>query len=84
MTTPLPSGYRNGANEGDAAPHVAVVDDNVASGAAGNPAILASGNALAPTNKPDIKYAMVLPDVKIIVKVVAVQILPSAYGVAAS
>jgi hypothetical protein len=32
----------------------------------------------------DIKYAMVLPDVEIIVNVVAVQILPAAYGVGAS
>jgi len=55
----------------------------IASGATGNPAILAYGNSLAPTGKPDVNYAMVFPGVGTIVKIVAVQILAAAYGIAA-
>jgi len=54
----------------------------IASGATGNPAILAYGNSLAPTGKPDINYAMVFPGVGTIVKIVAVQILAASYGIA--
>jgi putative transport protein len=53
----------------------------IASGATGNPAILAYGNSLAPTGKPDINYAMVFPGVGTIVKIIAVQVLAVA-GVA--
>ena len=55
----------------------------IASGATGNPAILAYGNSLAPTGKPDINYAMIFPGVGTIVKIVAVQILAASYGIAA-
>jgi len=54
----------------------------IAAGATGNPAILAYGNSLAPTGKPDINYAMVFPGVGTIVKIVAVQILAATYGIA--
>jgi putative transport protein len=54
----------------------------IASGATGNPAILAYGDSLAPTGKPDINYAMIFPGVGTIVKIVAVQILAVTYGVA--
>jgi putative transport protein len=55
----------------------------IASGATGNPAILAYGNSLAPTGKPDINYAMVFPGVGTIVKIIVVQILAATYGIAA-
>jgi putative transport protein len=55
----------------------------IASGATGNPAILAYGNSLAPTGKPDINYAMIFPGVGTIVKIIAVQILAATYGIAA-
>ena len=54
----------------------------IASGATGNPAILAYGNSLAPTGKPDINYAIVFPGVGTIVKIIAVQILAAAFGIA--
>jgi len=54
----------------------------IASGATGNPAILAYANSLAPTGKPDINYAIVFPGVGTIVKIVAVQILAASYGIA--
>jgi putative transport protein len=54
----------------------------IAAGATGNPAILAYGNSLAPTGKPDINYAMVFPGVGTIVKIIAVQVLAMAYGIA--
>ena len=54
----------------------------IASGATGNPAILAYGNSLAPTGKPDLNYAIVFPGVGTIVKIVAVQILAVSYGIA--
>jgi putative transport protein len=50
----------------------------IASGATGNPAILAYGNSLAPTGKPDINYAMIFPGVGTIVKIIAVQVLAVA------
>lgn len=46
----------------------------VVSGATGNPAILAYGNRAAPTERPDVCYAMIFPSMTI-VKVVAVQIV---------
>ena len=54
----------------------------IASGATGNPAILAYGNSLAPTGKPDLNYAMIFPGVGTIVKIIAVQILAAAYAAA--
>jgi putative transport protein len=54
----------------------------IAAGATGNPAILAYGNSLAPTGKPDINYAMIFPGVGTIVKIVAVQVLAAMYGIA--
>jgi putative transport protein len=54
----------------------------IAAGATGNPAILAYGNSLAPTGKPDINYAMVFPGVGTIVKIIAVQVLAVSYGIA--
>jgi putative transport protein len=54
----------------------------IASGATGNPAILAYGNSLAPTGRPDVNYAMIFPGVGTIVKVVAVQILAAVYAAA--
>jgi putative transport protein len=54
----------------------------IAAGATGNPAILAYGNSLAPTGKPDINYAMIFPGVGTIVKIIAVQVLATSYGVA--
>lgn len=46
-----------------------------ASGATGNPAILAYANQLAPTGKPDIGYAMIFPGVGTILKIIAVQVM---------
>jgi putative transport protein len=46
----------------------------VASGATGNPAILIYASRMAPTERPDIGYAMIFPSATI-VKVVAVQIV---------
>jgi putative transport protein len=46
----------------------------VASGATGNPAILVYGTRMAPTERPDISYAMIFPSMTI-VKVIAVQIV---------
>jgi putative transport protein len=47
----------------------------IASGATGNPAILAYANQLAPTGKPDIRYAMIFPGVGTILKIIAVQVM---------
>ncbi len=49
----------------------------VASGATGNPAILAYASRMAPTDRPDIGYAMIFPSATI-VKVVSVQIIGMA------
>jgi putative transport protein len=46
----------------------------VASGATGNPAILVYAGRLAPTERPDIGYAMIFPSATI-VKVIAVQVI---------
>ncbi len=46
----------------------------VAAGATGNPAILVYGTRMAPTERPDIGYAMIFPSATIL-KVVAVQIV---------
>jgi putative transport protein len=46
----------------------------VASGATGNPAILVYATRMAPTERPDIGYAMIFPSATII-KVIAVQII---------
>ena len=47
----------------------------IASGATGNPAILAYGNQLTPTGKPDMGYAMIFPGVGTILKIVLVQVM---------
>jgi len=46
----------------------------VVSGATGNPAILVYGTRMAPTERPDVGYAMIFPSMTI-VKVVAVQVV---------
>lgn len=46
----------------------------VASGATGNPAILVYSTKMAPTERPDIGYAMIFPSMTI-VKVIAVQVV---------
>jgi len=46
----------------------------VASGATGNPAILVYSTRMAPTERPDIGYAMIFPSMTI-AKVIAVQIV---------
>ena len=46
----------------------------IASGATGNPAILVYSTRMAPTERPDIGYAMIFPSMTIL-KVVAVQII---------
>jgi putative transport protein len=47
----------------------------IVSGATGNPAILAYSNKLAPTDKPDVGYAMIFPGMTI-VKILFVNIVP--------
>jgi putative transport protein len=54
----------------------------VASGATGNPAILVYSTRMAPTERPDISYAMIFPSMTI-VKVIAVQIVGLLAGAAA-
>jgi putative transport protein len=51
----------------------------VASGATGNPAILVYSTRMAPTERPDIGYAMIFPSMTI-VKVIAVQIVAIVAG----
>jgi putative transport protein len=46
----------------------------VAAGATGNPAILVYGTRMAPTERPDIGYAMIFPSATIL-KVIAVQVV---------
>ncbi|HKF94897.1 MAG TPA: TrkA C-terminal domain-containing protein, partial [Gammaproteobacteria bacterium] len=53
----------------------------VASGATGNPSILVFSNRMAPTERPDIGYAMIFPSMTI-VKVIAVQIIGLLVGAA--
>ena len=48
----------------------------IVAGACGNPAILAYSNKLAPTDRPDIGYAMIFPGMTI-VKILFVDIVPS-------
>jgi putative transport protein len=48
----------------------------IVSGACGNPAILAYSNKLAPTDRPDIGYAMIFPGMTI-VKILFVDIVPA-------
>ena len=48
----------------------------IVSGACGNPAILAYSNRLAPTDRPDIGYAMIFPGMTI-VKILFVDIVPA-------
>jgi putative transport protein len=55
----------------------------VASGATGNPAILVYSTRMAPTERPDIGYAMIFPSMTI-VKVIAVQIVGLLAGAAAA
>jgi putative transport protein len=54
----------------------------VASGATGNPAILVYSTRMAPTERPDIGYAMIFPSMTI-VKVIAVQIVGLLLGTGA-
>jgi putative transport protein len=54
----------------------------VASGATGNPAILVYSTRMAPTERPDIGYAMIFPSMTI-VKVIAVQIVGLLAGTSA-
>jgi putative transport protein len=53
----------------------------VTSGATGNPAILVYSTRMAPTERPDISYAMIFPSMTI-VKVIAVQVVALLAGVA--
>jgi putative transport protein len=47
----------------------------IASGATGNPAILAYASQLAPTGRADIGYAMIFPGVGTILKIIVVQVM---------
>ena len=51
----------------------------IVSGACGNPAILAFANKLAPTDRPDIGYAMIFPGMTI-VKILFVDRVPAFFG----
>jgi putative transport protein len=53
------------------------------SGATGNPAILVYSTRMAPTERPDIGYAMIFPSMTI-VKVIAVQIVGLMAGAGAT
>jgi putative transport protein len=55
----------------------------VASGATGNPAILVYSTKMAPTERPDIGYAMIFPSMTL-VKVIAAQIIGLLVGGAAA
>lgn len=55
----------------------------IAAGATGNPAILIYGTRMAPTERPDVGYAMIFPSMTI-VKVIAVQIVGLMFGVGIS
>jgi putative transport protein len=54
----------------------------VTSGSTGNPAILVYSTRMAPTERPDISYAMIFPSMTI-VKVIAVQVVALLAGVGA-
>jgi putative transport protein len=47
----------------------------IASGATGNPAIVAYASQLAPTGRTDICYAMIFPGIGTILKIILVQIM---------
>jgi putative transport protein len=51
----------------------------IVAGACGNPAILAYANKLAPTDAPDIGYAMIFPGMTII-KILVVNVVPAFLG----
>jgi putative transport protein len=51
----------------------------IVAGACGNPAILAYSNKLAPTDRPDISYAMIFPGMTIL-KIVCVQVAIGVLG----
>jgi putative transport protein len=51
----------------------------IVAGAAGNPAILAFSNKLAPTERPDIAYAMIFPGMTIL-KILIVDIAPAFFA----
>ncbi len=51
----------------------------IVAGATGNPAILAYSNKLAPTDRPDIGYAMIFPGMTII-KILFVDIVPAFFS----
>jgi putative transport protein len=51
----------------------------IASGATGNPAILVYSTRMAPTERPDIGYAMIFPSMTI-AKVIAVQVVGLLFG----
>lgn len=51
----------------------------IISGACGNPAILAYANRVAPTDRPDLYYAMIFPGMTI-VKILFVDIVPAFFG----
>lgn len=51
----------------------------IVAGACGNPAILAYANKLAPTDAPDIGYAMIFPGMTII-KILVVNVVPGFLG----
>jgi putative transport protein len=48
----------------------------IVAGATGNPAIVAYASKLAPTEKPDVGYAMIFPGMTI-VKILFVNIVPA-------
>jgi putative transport protein len=50
----------------------------IVAGACGNPAILAYGNRLAPTEKPDLGYATIFPGMTIL-KILFVSIVPALF-----
>jgi putative transport protein len=54
----------------------------IVSGACCNPAILAYANKLAPADRPDLGYAMILPGMTI-VKILFVDLAPALFPVAA-
>ncbi|HKA40620.1 MAG TPA: YidE/YbjL duplication, partial [Burkholderiales bacterium] len=51
----------------------------IVAGATGNPAILAYASKLAPTDRPDIGYAMIFPGMTIL-KILIVDIAPAFFG----
>jgi putative transport protein len=51
----------------------------IVAGACGNPAVLAFSNKLAPTDRPDIAYAMIFPATTIL-KILFVDIVPMFWG----